>query len=116
MAMESGEGEQVDAKEDARVIVDPENGQEWVVEVTGQSSSGIPPLRTIPLLELTFARPDDPQTPLRRATGPGEDLAELLDAELLDLLRASKPHRPPLEAPSGKERRAKKTRKGRPRS
>jgi hypothetical protein len=63
--------------------------EEWVVRVSGRSTSGVLPLRVIPLMELSFARAEAPEASLRRAICQGESLEEVDDAALLDLLDSS---------------------------
>ena len=110
MAMDAGEGEEAKEGEEVRMILDPEDGREWVVQIVGRSTAGILPLRTVPLMDVTFSLPQNPQAPLRRATCQGEELESLTDSDLLSFFRASKPHRPPLETPPGSEGRGKKGR------
>jgi hypothetical protein len=82
-----------------RAFSDEETGSDWIVTLTGWSASGILPLRTVPLVELTFSRSDDPQEPLRRALCRGENLAGMSDAELLEAFRNSEPFSPPMREP-----------------
>ncbi len=94
MAMEGPEAEQEETQSEDRVVPDPEGGEDWVVRVSGQSSSGILPLRVISLLEIAFSRAGEPEKPLRRALCQGESLDELKDEDLLRLLDLSRPYDP----------------------
>ena len=94
MAMEGPEAEQEEAQSEDRVVTDPERGEDWVVRVSGQSSSGILPLRVISLLEIAFSRVGEPEKPIRRALCQGESLDELKDEDLLRLLTESRPYDP----------------------
>jgi hypothetical protein len=80
-----------------RALTDPETGLDWVVTVAGRAVSGVLPVRTIPLMELSFSRAGQSRAPERRAVCRGEDLPELTDTELLALLRRSEPYSDPLE-------------------
>jgi hypothetical protein len=65
------------ARSSGSAFRDPANGQEWVLEVTGRSTSGVLPLRSIHLMDVSFALADNPELPLRRALCPEEDLSDL---------------------------------------
>jgi hypothetical protein len=78
-----------------RAFRDPANGQEWVLEVTGRSTSGVLPLRLIHLMDVSFALADNPEVPLRRALCPEGSLEDLDDEEIMRLFRRSRPHRSP---------------------
>ena len=73
VVMEPG-GAEEDPESNLRTLEDSETGLEWVVRVSGRSGGGILPLRTIPLLHLTFTPPADSDLPLRRGVFPGETL------------------------------------------
>ena len=108
--MEGGGGEGEEAELELRKFRDPASGEEWIVWISGRSISGILPLRTIPLMELAFAKAEDPRQPLRRATSQGSVLEPLLDDDLVELLHASISYRMPGEVSSNNERRARKGR------
>jgi hypothetical protein len=90
-AMESPEPEPVEDTPRLRRVVDPTAGAEWIARVTGRSTSGVIPLRVIPLVELTFSKAEAPDVPVRRAIYQGEPLEELDDDTLLRLLRSAGP-------------------------
>lgn len=97
---------------DFRTVIEPETGKEWIARVSGQSGSGILPLRVISLLEIAFSRPDEPEKPLRRAICQGRSLGDLREEDLLKLLGESRP----VESPHPKdEARAQKGSRGRSR-
>jgi hypothetical protein len=104
MAMEGVEAEGGDGSESRRVFPDPHGGEDWVVTVGGRSASGVLPLRTVALLELNFARVGEPQTLVRRALCPGEDLESLPEERLLDAFQASQPYRPSLREKTEEKR------------
>jgi hypothetical protein len=108
--MEPGKDEKADGGEESRVISDPRDGRDWLVRVSGQSAGGILPLRTVPLLELSFAPAEDPHQPLRRAICRGEGLEGLQDEELLACLRDSNPIPPPDSDPPSKRTGKRKSR------
>lgn len=113
MAMEGSEGEEEKGPE-LRTFLEPDDGREWVVQVSGRSSSGILPLRVIPLMELAFSRPEEPGSPLRQAICQGEGLDDLQDEDLVKLLRESRPFRQPDLEPRSRGRG--RGQKGKPRS
>lgn len=110
MAMEGVENEAAAPTEERRTVVDPSSEAEWVVAVSGRSGSGILPLRTIPLLELTFAKGEEPDRPVLRALTRGEELHPFTDEDLLRLLASAEPYRPPQAPPSTEETPARKER------
>jgi hypothetical protein len=107
MAMDAGEEDQPDPADAVRVIRDAK-GVDWTVTVSGRSAGGVLPLRTVPLMELTFARADDPHRPLRQALAYGIDLPDLPDEKLLSLLSGADPYEEPMKAQGEKDRRKKK--------
>jgi hypothetical protein len=112
--MEGGNDEEKDRQAETRVVHDEEGGSDWVVTVSGRSSSGVLPLRTVPLMELNFAKAGEPEPPLRRALCCGGDLVDIPDHELLSLFRNSEPFSEPLQEVDGKGRPGKggKNRRG----
>ncbi len=104
MAMEGQENPEEDSQKKNRVIFDEDSGSDWVVSVGGRSTSGILPLRTVPLMELLFSHPEATDQPLRRSLRYGEDLADLTDDDLLATLRESEP----FLAPTNKKGEPKK--------
>ena len=106
-AMEAGESDE-SAEKPPRVIEVPESGEKWIVAVTGRSGSGILPLRSIPLADLTFARPQTPEQPERQVLIHDRALDDVTDAELISLLNRSKSYTPPLREPDGKKGRGRK--------
>ena len=95
--MEGGDEDEKDDAEKVRVIHDEETGFDWIVTVSGWSASGVLPLRSVPLLELVFAKTEQPEHPLRRALTHGETLEGIPDHELLSILGSSEPFREPLQ-------------------
>jgi len=108
MGMESGEEDDDAGTENARTFQDGKTGEEWIARVTGQSSSGILPLRTVPLLEITFARAQEPDRPLRQALGYGTNLGRISDQELLSLLQRSDPFKEPIQEIESQDRKGRK--------
>ena len=103
MVMEGGEEDDTPGTEDIRTFQDVETGDDWVAKVAGRSTSGILPLRTVPLLEITFARAQEPSRPLRQALGYGTDLGRISDQELLSLFTRSDPFKEPIQEPQNQE-------------
>jgi hypothetical protein len=95
LAMEGTEEDEEERRRRLRTIQDEETGEVWIVTLAGRSASGILPLRTVPLMELNFARIDEPDLPLRRAIYQGDDLTRIQDRELLESLKASAVFREP---------------------
>jgi hypothetical protein len=95
-----------------RFIEDPSTGIEWVVRVSGHSCGGILPLRTIPLVHLTFSPPEGTDLPQRRGVFPGEDLSRMEDEDLLAHFQASGPI-PPSDTLGGRGLKGMKRRGGR---
>lgn len=93
--MEGTDGGDTRVKEQRRTFRDPANGREWVLAVTGRSTSGVLPLRIIPLMEVTFALAENPEVSVRRALCQGGTLDGLADDEVLGLFRRSRPCRTP---------------------
>jgi hypothetical protein len=90
LAMDSQGGGSDGESSTSKTIRDPKDDREWLVAETGRAGSGILPLRSVPLLEVVFSRPEDPETPLRRALTNGERLEDLGEEGLLDLFRRSR--------------------------
>jgi hypothetical protein len=107
MVMEGGDEEEKDGREQPRLIRDEVNEVDWIVTVTGRSVSGVLPLRTVPLMELTFAKALEPDRPLRRALRFDGVLEDIPDHELLSDLRGSEPYREPIQEPDGQEQGGK---------
>jgi len=101
MAME-GEEEEKEGPEKVRIIHDETSGLDWMVTVSGRSASGILPLRTVPLMELTFSEAENPDRFLRRAVCYGGALADIPDDELLSSFKSSEPFREPMREPREK--------------
>jgi hypothetical protein len=109
------EGTGEDAEDDpgiTRTVRDEFSGTDWVVTVAGRSSSGILPRRSVPLMELTFSRAEEPHRPLRSILRLGNDLNRLSDQELLRALGDAEPYRDPLEGPEEPKKHGR-SRKGR---
>ena len=90
-AMDASEPEEGDEGSLLRQFCDPKTDQEWVVRISGRSTSGVLPLRVIPLMELNFSKSEAPNAPVRRAIYQGESMDELDDAGLLLLFRSAGP-------------------------
>jgi hypothetical protein len=110
MVMEGGSEEDADRQNKPRVVHDGEAGLDWIVTVSGRSASGILPLRNVSLMELSFAKADEPGRPLRRVLCCGEDLMDISDHELLSSLNSSAPYREPMREPNGKDRQGRRRR------
>jgi hypothetical protein len=99
---------------ESRVFLDEEEGEEWVARVEGRAGSGIIPLRVVPILELSFARTEDPEQLLRTVLCRGESLDDFREQELRALLRDARPvERKPEEPPARGSRRKGDRRKRR---
>ena len=94
-AMEGSDPEGGDGAAQRRILRVPESGEEWAVAVTGRSCAGIPPLKTVALMELSFTPARDPDAPPRRVLRQESALADLPDEELLALLFPSPGNRDP---------------------
>jgi hypothetical protein len=100
VVMEASEQEEEGKSAGVRELKDPRSGEDWVAKVSGRSTSGVLPLRMIPLMEVGFAKAARPDLPLRRALIQGASLEELDDEELLKLLWVSGPFNSPSPEPS----------------
>lgn len=89
MAMEGEAEEGETSARGDRVVQDPETGERWRAIVAGHAASGVPPFRSIPLMELHFFRGDDRTAPTRRVVCRTADLAEMSQSRLLELLDRS---------------------------
>ena len=113
-AMDSVEPGAEEADAPDRTVLDPDDGQEWVVRVTGRSRSGVVPLRIIPLMEVVFSRVEAPGVAVRRALCKGESADAVSEEDLIRLLKESGPASqaeakgPPRE---GRDRRKRPRRK-----
>lgn len=65
--------------------------EEWIVRVSGTTITGLPTDVGAPLLQLTFFRAAEPETPVRETLGVGETLDDLGDDELRDRLERARP-------------------------
>ena len=107
-AMEAGEPSSKGPMAENRSFHDPEDGQEWIARVSGRTTSGVLPLRTISIMELTFCRVREPDVPVRHALCQGDSMADMEDGELLQLLRTSRPHPLPTSDSPSRERRRRR--------
>ena len=83
------------------------DGIEWIVRLTGQTSTGSASDPGAPLLHVTFYRADDPLAAVREALVPGSSIDDLFESDLNDLLstaREAVSPDPPSEAPPKPER------------
>lgn len=108
MGIETGEDEVDPDEENSRRFHQPESETDWIVRVSGRSASGVIPLRTVPLMELTFFQSDEPNEPLRRILHYGETLSRIPDHELLALLERSGPFQEPMTAQEAPAQKGKK--------
>ena len=113
MAMEGAEGDEVERAGENRRIRDESQGIDWLVRVSGCSSSGILPLRSVPIMELTFAKAEAPERLLRRAVLLDGDLQELPLQDLLTALERSEPFTEPMREWTEERERERKGRKRR---
>ncbi len=90
MVMEGTEPERDETVEEVRTVQDPETGKSWSVKVVGRGASGILPVRSIPLMELSFSDASGAGAPTRRVTCHGDGLEGMPDAELVRLLSRSR--------------------------
>lgn len=65
--------------------------EEWIVRVSGSAVTGLPADVGAPLLQLTFFRAAEPETPVRESLGVGETLDDLGEEELRDRLERARP-------------------------
>ena len=72
-------------------------GEGWVVREAGRTSSGQPTDPSAPLLFLTFARAEEPDTPVREALTVGRSLEALTETELEAVLERARPLAPKTE-------------------
>ena len=107
-AMEGGDADEVDHRGDTRLVHDEEGGGKWAVTVIGRTASGILPLRTVPLLELSFSSVEEPERPRRGALTCGGDLADLSEQELLSSFKRSEPFRDPSPETNDKDPQRKR--------
>jgi hypothetical protein len=113
--MEGGEGEEgVDPSH--RIIRNPDTGREWIVRVTGHSASGILPLRSIPIVELTFSSVEEPERAQYQVVTYDRTLEDTSDQDLITLLQSSRPFEPPFRnrGPSDRRKRPRRHRRGSP--
>jgi hypothetical protein len=108
LVMEAGDPSSKGPMAENRTFLDPEDGQEWVARVSGRSTSGVLPLRTISIMEVTFYRVKEPDVPARRVLCQGDSMGNMEDGELLQLLRNSRPHAPPTSGSPTRERRRRR--------
>lgn len=66
-------------------------GEEWIARLSGTTVTGLPADAGVPLMQLTFFRAQEPETPVREALGVGETLDDLGEEELRDRLRRAHP-------------------------
>ena len=73
-------------------------GVEWIVRLSGRTSTGSASDRGAPLLHLTFFRADDPLVAVREALLPGDSIDHLFEADMNEVLagarEASVPEQP----------------------
>lgn len=115
MVMDSGEEEEGDAGKESKILDDPSTGDRWIARVSGRSTGGVLPLRTIPLMEVSFHKDEESGIPLRHAVWQGASLDELDEGGLLRLFQASKPYSPPKAddpVPDRKKRKGRSRRGG----
>jgi hypothetical protein len=114
MAMEGGEETEEEDQRRPRVIEDPESGTTWVVTVGGRSASGILPLRTVPIMELSFAKEEAPDEALKTVLCYGKQLSDVPDQDLLTCLGKSGPFREPMRPQEDRDRRGRRGKGTRP--
>lgn len=107
MVMEGGDEGTDGSGEVARTFHEARSGQEWVVSVVGYSASGVLPLRSVPILELSFARADAPDRQLRSAIHFGTALENLSDQEVLECFHRARPFREALRGPDEADRKGR---------
>ena len=97
--------------ENTRTFEDPASGARWTAEITGQSMSGVLPLRTVPILEVVFKPEGYDGPPLKRALHQGESLAGFSEAEMIELLAGAKDFRGSLSQPQASNAMSRKRKK-----
>ncbi len=97
MAMEGKEAETPEEELRHRSFMDAGGAQEWIARVSGTCTSGVLPLRVIPIMEVAFSKVQEPDRPLRKAVARGTALEELEDHQLQALLETSRPFGDPGE-------------------
>ena len=85
-------------------------GKEWIARITGRSTSGVVPVRTISLMEVSFYRADAPETPVRHTLCRSKTLEDIGDEGILQLFRASLPYPPPTPSPPSREKKGRRNR------
>lgn len=113
-AMESADAASDEQTPLLRQFLDGTSGQQWVAKISGRSTSGVLPLRVIPLMELAFSKAEAPEVPLLKAICQGDTLDDLDDAALLDFLRSAEPVGPRKTESSGPQKNGRRgqTRRG----
>jgi hypothetical protein len=112
MAMEGVEDAVEEDKGQPRIIEDPDSGVRWIVTVGGRSASGILPLRTVPIMELNFAKEDGPNEARKTVLCYGKDLSDVPDPDLLACLRRSGPFREPMRPLESRDRKGRRPKGG----
>jgi hypothetical protein len=108
MVMEGGE-EGTDGSGDmVRTFCEVGSDREWVVSVVGMSASGVLPLRSVPIMELSFARADAPDRQLRSAIHYGTTLEGLSDQDVLECFQRARPFQESLRGPDEVGRKGRK--------
>jgi len=108
--MDAGTDQEGGSGNESRILVDPATGQEWIARVTGRSSSGVVPVRTISLMEVSFFRAKDPETPVRHKLCRSEAMEDLGEEGILQLFRTSLPCPAPSSPPPSRERKGRRNR------
>lgn len=117
MAMEGGEDTEALEDEDQdrpRTIEDPETSTRWIVTVDGRSAGGVLPLRTIPIMELSFAKEEAPDEALNTVLCYGKSLSDISDGDLLACLGKSGPFREPMRPQEDRNRKRRRGKGARP--
>lgn len=108
MVMEAGDEGTDGSGEVVRTFREAGSAQEWVVSVVGHSAIGVLPLRSVPILELSFARADAPDRPLRSVIHFGTALESLSDQEVLECFHRARPFRETLRGPDEPDRKGRR--------
>lgn len=114
MAMDGGEEADLEDEGVPRIIADLEDGTRWIVTVVGRSASGILPRRTVPVMELSFAKEEAPNEALKTVLCFGKDLSDVPDHDLLTCLGRSGPFREPMRPQADGDRKGRRTKGPRP--
>jgi len=114
LVMDATNGQETEAESSVQTLQDPVSGEEWFARVSGRSTGGVLPLRSIPLMDVIFFKEGEETSPQRQVLWQGQSLDDLGEGDLLLLFQASKPLATPKsdDPPQDKARRKNRPRRG----